>query len=462
MQLSFRNKLTGTAQIRRVNTSQIRLQLYLLQILLDQAALCVGFELASVIRGAEWMSPVGIQLIFLAMPLYLMMALMRDAYSRETLMDSRISVKRGLHSLALTAAIVVIAIFFFGASGHVSRIGTVMSLVFSAILIGSARYGFSRTIKAHKSDQLLAQLVVLDDPAVDPGHYRNCNFVNAENAGLSPNVDDPYMMHQLGLLLGQYDRVIIHCQAERRDDWALVLKGANVTGEIVQPGLSDMGAIGIGSFGNEATMVVARGPLSLPSRAQKRALDIAITVPVLIGFLPLMLLVALAIKLNSRGPIFFKQNRIGRGNRLFNIYKFRSMRVEQADSRGARSASRDDDRITAVGRIIRRTSIDELPQLINVLLGDMSLVGPRPHALGSLAGDKLFWEVSREYWCRHALKPGITGLAQVRGFRGATHQRSDLQNRLDADLEYLVGWTLMRDITIMLTTFKVILHRNAY
>src|SRR3546814_9616762 len=112
---------------------------------------------------------------------------------------------------------------------------------------------------------------------------------------------------------------------------------------------------------------------------------------------------------------------MGRGNRIFRILKFRSMRVEATDANGARSASRDDDRITRVGKFIRATSIDELPQLINVLSGEMSLVGPRPHALGSTAGNELFWRVDRPYWHRHALKTGITGLAQIRGFRRATN-----------------------------------------
>src|SRR3546814_2543983 len=120
---------------------------------------------------------------------------------------------------------------------------------------------------------------------------------------------------------------------------------------------------------------------------------------------------------------------MGRGNRIFRILKFRSMRVEATDANGARSASRDDDRITRVGKFIRATSIDELPQLINVLSGEMSLVGPRPHALGSTAGNELFWRVDRQYWHRHALKPGITGLAQIRGFRGATHPKHAIVNR---------------------------------
>ena len=177
---------------------------------------------------------------------------------------------------------------------------------------------------------------------------------------------------------------------------------------------------------------------------------------------PLMAMVAIAIKLDSRGPVLFRQDRIGEGNRLFKIMKFRSMHVERSDLAGATSASRSDSRVTRVGRIIRKTSIDELPQLFNVLLGQMSIVGPRPHALGSTADAKLFWQISEYYWCRHALKPGITGLAQIRGYRGATEKTADLENRLAADLEYLRNWSLMRELFIVLRTFKVIAHTNAF
>jgi polysaccharide biosynthesis protein PslA len=166
--------------------------------------------------------------------------------------------------------------------------------------------------------------------------------------------------------------------------------------------------------------------------------------------------------IEDRGPVFFIQKRLGRGNRFFRMYKFRSMRVDRSDADGTVSASRSDDRITRVGRFMRCTSIDELPQLINVLLGDMSLVGPRPHAIGSHAGDKLFWEVDPRYWQRHALKPGITGLAQVRGWRGATDTEQDLAGRLDADLEYLRGWSLWRDVRILVATARVLVHDRAF
>jgi lipopolysaccharide/colanic/teichoic acid biosynthesis glycosyltransferase len=147
---------------------------------------------------------------------------------------------------------------------------------------------------------------------------------------------------------------------------------------------------------------------------------------------------------------------------LFNLLKFRSMRVAESDSAGAHSTQREDARVTRVGRFIRATSLDELPQLLNVLHGDMSLVGPRPHALGSLAGIELFWDVDRRYWHRHTLKPGITGLAQVRGHRGATLQREDLILRLQSDFEYSERWSLWRDIAILFATVKVIVHRNAF
>ncbi len=175
-----------------------------------------------------------------------------------------------------------------------------------------------------------------------------------------------------------------------------------------------------------------------------------------------MILISVAIKLDTAGPVLFVQDRVGRSNRLFGIYKFRSMRTETNDSAGKHSTKRQDDRVTRIGRLIRSTSVDELPQIFNVLKGDMSFVGPRPHALGSLAGNMLFWEVDERYWHRHVCKPGMTGLAQVRGYRGATVIESDLKNRLQADLEYVSSWTVYRDLSILFATLRVIIHRNAY
>jgi lipopolysaccharide/colanic/teichoic acid biosynthesis glycosyltransferase len=182
----------------------------------------------------------------------------------------------------------------------------------------------------------------------------------------------------------------------------------------------------------------------------------------LIFLAPLMLLTAVAIAIESRGPVLFRQDRVGQNNRIFKLLKFRSMRWEFADCRGHRSVSAGDHRLTRVGRFIRSTSIDELPQLFNVLAGDMSIVGPRPHALGSTAENETFWQIDSNYFDRHAAKPGITGLAQIRGFRGATRARKDLTGRLNADLEYLADWNIWRDLKIICGTFRVLMHPNAY
>jgi lipopolysaccharide/colanic/teichoic acid biosynthesis glycosyltransferase len=202
--------------------------------------------------------------------------------------------------------------------------------------------------------------------------------------------------------------------------------------------------------------------LRLRSRIIKRVFDTTAAAAGLLVLAPLLIAVAALIKLEDGGPVLFVQRRLGRGNQFFDMLKFRSMREEKLDHDGNRSTARDDDRITRIGAFIRRTSIDELPQLINVLKGEMSIVGPRPHAIGSQANNKFFWEVDRKYWQRHCLKPGLTGLAQVRGHRGATEHEQDLTDRLQSDLEYIADWSLLRDIEIVLRTVMVLKHDNAY
>ena len=272
------------------------------------------------------------------------------------------------------------------------------------------------------------------------------------------------MPHRLSSLMQFGDRVIVVCHQGSEERYAACLKGLDVRAEIISPSLALLGSLAIGQSARQPTLVVGTSPLSVPNRLLKRALELSIKLPVvvLLLLLPWMVLVAVAIKIDSPGPVLFKQQRMGRGNRLFQMLKFRSMRVEGTDATGDKSAARDDDRITRVGKIIRATSIDELPQLLNVLRGKMSLVGPRPHALGSRVDDALFWQVDPQYWHRHRAKPGMTGLAQVRGHRGATEQVSDLTLRVQADLESLTDWTIGRDITILVRTFGVMARRNAF
>ena len=204
---------------------------------------------------------------------------------------------------------------------------------------------------------------------------------------------------------------------------------------------------------------VQRGPLSRGEQALKRAIDIAGALIVLIALAPLMVLTAVAVKLDSPGPVFFRQRRKGFNAAQFSIFKFRSMTVME-DGETVKQATRIDSRVTLVGRVLRRTSIDELPQLFNVLLGDMSLVGPRPHAL---AHDDYYGNLLSEYAFRHHVKPGITGWAQVRGYRGETERVEQMKGRVDCDLWYINNWSWNLDFKILvMTCFAVLRQRNAY
>lgn len=184
----------------------------------------------------------------------------------------------------------------------------------------------------------------------------------------------------------------------------------------------------------------------------KRAIDIVGSGIGLIALAPLLIGVAITIKATSPGPVFFRQKRYGYHNRRFWILKFRTMYTHLEDRRGTKQTTSDDPRITPVGRFLRKTSLDELPQLINVLKGDMSLVGPRPHVPGMLAGGMLYEELVPYYFQRHNMRPGITGLAQVSGCRGSTAAPMSAIERLDYDLQYIQHWSFWLDIHIILRT----------
>lgn len=167
---------------------------------------------------------------------------------------------------------------------------------------------------------------------------------------------------------------------------------------------------------------------------------------------PAMIAVALAVKLTSPGPVLFRQKRYGFNNELIEVFKFRSMYVDQCDAGATRLVSKVDPRVTPVGRFIRKTSLDELPQLFNVIRGDLSLVGPRPHALQAKAANTLYDQVVDGYFARHKVKPGITGWAQINGWRGETDTSEKLQRRVEHDLHYIENWSILFDLRILLTT----------
>ncbi|MDB5654799.1 MAG: hypothetical protein JWQ94_2412 [Tardiphaga sp.] len=185
----------------------------------------------------------------------------------------------------------------------------------------------------------------------------------------------------------------------------------------------------------------------------KRVFDMTVAGAALLFFAPIWIGFAIAIKVTSPGPVLFAQKRYGYRNKSFRIYKFRSMRVDACDS-GVQQAVQGDSRVTRIGRILRMTSLDEIPQLINVVKGDMSLVGPRPHVPGMLAANVPYEDLVPYYFVRHSARPGITGLAQISGCRGSTAEPGRAIARIDYDLEYIEKWSLAMDIKILIQTVR--------
>lgn len=193
-------------------------------------------------------------------------------------------------------------------------------------------------------------------------------------------------------------------------------------------------------------------PLQRGQFALKRTMDIAGASIALVALAPVLLTVAALVKLDSRGPVLFSQVRWGMNGRKIRVYKFRSMRTDMCDATGVAQTVKNDPRITRIGAILRRTNIDELPQLINVLKGDMSLVGPRCHAIGMLAAGRLYEELVPHYHLRHRMRPGITGLAQMRGLRGPTDRSDKARARIVSDLYYVENFSVWLDVRIMVGT----------
>ena len=208
---------------------------------------------------------------------------------------------------------------------------------------------------------------------------------------------------------------------------------------------------------------IADRPLGDWGRLLKRIEDWTVATAALALLAPVMLLIATAIKLDSPGPVLFRQKRYGFNNQLIEVMKFRTMRQDQCDANGTMLTIRDDPRVTRFGRFLRKSSLDELPQLINVLRGEMSIVGPRPHTIEAKAADRLYQDVVSGYAARHKVRPGLTGWAQVNGWRGPTDTEQQIVKRVEHDLWYLDNWSIYFDIKIIvMTVFTVLSGKNAY
>ncbi|WP_240007073.1 exopolysaccharide biosynthesis polyprenyl glycosylphosphotransferase [Pseudaquidulcibacter saccharophilus] len=219
----------------------------------------------------------------------------------------------------------------------------------------------------------------------------------------------------------------------------------------------EVDGITIGNLGAFPVAYVSGSPEDAKRAFWKRVQDLTLSIMALILLSPIMLATAIAIKLESKGPVFFRQKRHGFNNQEFYCFKFRSMFIEQCDYQAAQQVVQDDPRVTKIGKFIRKTSIDELPQLFNVILGDMSLVGPRPHAIGMKTGDDLSEKLVSDYAHRHRIKPGITGWAAIHGSRGPVHTPEEVEERVNYDVEYIENSGLWMDLYIIMMTIPSLL-----
>jgi Undecaprenyl-phosphate glucose phosphotransferase len=246
---------------------------------------------------------------------------------------------------------------------------------------------------------------------------------------------------------------------KRIESWLGPCRNLNIAVDLAPPLSRELAHLEPHDLGGLMVWRMSTAPMSGDALMLKRLEDIVLGALSLLVALPVMALVALAIRIDSPGPILFRQRRHGFNGREFTVLKFRSMTAAPQDDRHVPQAVRDDPRITRVGAFIRRTSLDELPQIINVLRGDMSMVGPRPHAV---AHNEAFGKQIEDYLRRHRVKPGITGWAQVNGYRGETDTLDKMERRIEFDLYYIDNWSLGLDLRILLRTLAVIIHPNAY
>ena len=441
-----------------------RLRLYILSILIDLAMLGIAFALANVLVLGSIMGepgkPHGLIMAAMIAPVYALIAINGGAYGIRMIGNRRARAVKAVWSLAQAALLTLIIIYFGKIGEQLSRLTFLVGF-----LIAAAGLFVARLLMEKIAIWLLGEvphITVLLVDGVDVVAPREAHLLFARDLGIDPARRDAGMAERLARGVGAAERVVVACPAERMEDWRVALTALSAKGEILVPEMSRFAPAKVSAFADHPTLVVAGGPLLFRDRIVKRMLDIAVSLSAIVILSPILIAAAVAVRLSGPGPILFRQARMGKDAHPFMILKFRTMHAARTDHAGEQLTQKDDPRVTRVGAFLRKTSIDELPQLFNVLHGDMSVVGPRPHAPAAKAADSLYWEVDERYWARHCIKPGMTGLAQVRGHRGPTDSHEDLVNRLQSDLEYVTNWSIWRDLRIIVATLGVLAHDNAF
>lgn len=402
------------------------------------------------------------RLAYVVVSTYLLADLTLGAYRLAALRSASASVWSALLSLATAAGLSLLAALAFEATSSFWQQETLLFLGLAAVGLVILRWILAAGL-LRNDEKIEPRVVLLGDESVRANRDRKvAATINVRAGDWRPAETDPNFLNDLSVAVAGADRIVLSFRAiEERREWVRLLGQIGLETELLEPNMADLKPLALRYFNSTPTLVVSTEPLTFGKRALKRAFDlmlVLLTAPVVV---PLVGVLAILIHLDSPGPVFFVQKRIGTNNRYFNCIKFRTMRADLADAAGNHLTERNDHRVTRLGHFLRHTSLDELPQLWNVLTGEMSLIGPRPHALGARADGALYWDVVPAYWQRHSMKPGLTGLAQIRGYRGPTEKRSDIENRVAADLEYIRTWSLWLDVKILSGTLRVLIHHNA-
>ncbi|HEX7819354.1 MAG TPA: exopolysaccharide biosynthesis polyprenyl glycosylphosphotransferase [Sphingobium sp.] len=447
-----------------------RFRLYILSIMVDIAVLAVAFALANywVIGNFQGQpgKPHGLIMFAMIAPVYVLLAVNGGVYGFRTIGHRRQAAWHALFALGQAAMLMLLIVYFGKMAERLSRLTFAVGLFLSAGGLVWARGLADAMARAVVGETPHLTVLIEDGMKFDAAMLTEVaevvDVVDARAAGLDPTCHDAAMAGRLAALVGTAERVVVSCDADRIDAWGIALASLSAKAEILLPELRRLAPAKIGAFEDHPTIVVASGPMEFRDRLLKRLFDIVLSMVAIVLLSPVLLAAALAVRLSGAGPIFFRQARLGRDAAPFMILKFRTMHDRLTDVAASQLTRKDDARVTRIGGFLRRTSIDELPQIFNVLIGDMSIVGPRPHAPAAKAADSLYWEVDHRYWARHCIKPGMTGLAQVRGHRGPTDRHEDLVNRLQSDLEYVTNWSIWRDLGIIAATLRVLAHDNAF
>jgi Undecaprenyl-phosphate glucose phosphotransferase len=419
----------------------------------------------------------------LASVVYALVAELSGCYEVQILFSARSSWTRVLAGWSATATVMLVLAFFLKTSEEFSRSWTIVWFVTAAVTLCLVRTVGTTWLRRMRARGVLNQRVVIFGSG-SPGerlasYIRNNSNLMIDLLGFcddrrtardgQPIPGLAYLGSLESLIesikLGEVDQVIIALPAVSESRLREVVGRLAMLPVLTRlaPYAPEM-AFTAHSFvflGELPLVTLFERPISGLDQVIKRVEDLVLASLLLMVLAPLFIIIAIAIKLDSPGSIFFRQPREGFNHNVFRIWKFRTMRAAALEYDDIRQATQNDTRVTRVGRLLRMTSLDEVPQLINVLSGEMSLVGPRPHASSTRIGDVRFAEVAQNYAARHRVKPGMTGWAQVNGWRGETDTEEKLLKRIEYDLFYIENWSIGFDLYIMIRTFVAVVSARA-